>query len=90
MQYNEILGRGAFKSVYKAYDHEEGIEVAWNKLETQRMPSTEKSRLFAEIRILRSLNHDSILQFHNSWVSEGDNGTVDFITEIMTSGTLKQ
>lgn len=28
-QFDEILGRGAFKTVYKAFDEVEGIEVAW-------------------------------------------------------------
>ncbi|KAJ6324035.1 hypothetical protein OIU76_011356 [Salix suchowensis] len=30
-RYNEILGRGASKTVYKAFDEYEGIEVAWNQ-----------------------------------------------------------
>lgn len=27
MQYDVVLGRGAFKTVYKAFDEEEGLEV---------------------------------------------------------------
>lgn len=29
-RFNTILGKGAFKVVWKAIDREEGIEVAWN------------------------------------------------------------
>ncbi|KAJ8649177.1 hypothetical protein MRB53_002200 [Persea americana] len=29
--YNEILGKGASKIVYRAFDEYEGIEVAWNQ-----------------------------------------------------------
>lgn len=29
MQFDSILGRGAFKTVYKAFDESEGLEVAW-------------------------------------------------------------
>ena len=31
--YDLIIGRGAFKIVYKAYDVERGIFVAWNSIE---------------------------------------------------------
>ncbi|KAL0348849.1 UNVERIFIED_CONTAM: Serine/threonine-protein kinase WNK1 [Sesamum angustifolium] len=30
-RYNEILGKGASKTVYRAFDEYEGIEVAWNQ-----------------------------------------------------------
>ena len=30
---NTLLGKGAFKVVHKAIDHEEGYEVAWNVLQ---------------------------------------------------------
>ncbi len=29
-RYNDLLGCGAVKKVYRAFDQEEGIEVAWN------------------------------------------------------------
>ena len=31
-RYDELLGAGACKKVYKAFDNEEGIEVAWNQV----------------------------------------------------------
>lgn len=31
-RYNEILGKGASKTVYRAFDEYEGIEVAWNQV----------------------------------------------------------
>ncbi|KAK1565279.1 hypothetical protein Q3G72_023135 [Acer saccharum] len=48
-RYKEVLGRGAFKKVYRAFDGLEGLEVAWNQ-----------------------------------------NEHINFITEIFTSGTLRQ
>lgn len=30
-----MLGRGAFKTVFKAFDEEEGIEVAWNQVKVR-------------------------------------------------------
>jgi hypothetical protein len=34
-QMNQILGKGAYKVVYKAIDKEEGFEVAWNTCQVQ-------------------------------------------------------
>ncbi|MED6169027.1 Serine/threonine-protein kinase wnk3 [Stylosanthes scabra] len=32
LRYNEILGKGAFKTVYRGFDEVDGIEVAWNQV----------------------------------------------------------
>lgn len=29
-QYNEEIGKGAYKSVFRGYDNQSGCEVAWN------------------------------------------------------------
>lgn len=80
----------AFKVVYKAYDTEEGLEVAWNKLNCEQLTEEkDRKKLGAEINILRRLNHPNILQFTTAWVDQKTN-TVNFITEMMTSGTLRQ
>jgi hypothetical protein len=31
-RYKDLLGTGAVKKVYKAFDQEQGIEVAWNQV----------------------------------------------------------
>lgn len=31
-RYKDLLGAGAVKKVYKAFDQEQGIEVAWNQV----------------------------------------------------------
>lgn len=33
-RYKDLLGAGAVKKVYKAFDQEQGIEVAWNQVFT--------------------------------------------------------
>ena len=30
--YTDLLGKGAFKTVYRAFDEVDGIEVAWNQV----------------------------------------------------------
>lgn len=103
-RYQVLLGQGAFKQVWKAFDQEEGIEVAWNVL---RIPEIKKQKEFAninsqsselwnkkvldEIEILKGLKHPNILGIKYAWhIVQPDLGPcVCFITELMTSGTLK-
>uniref|UniRef100_A0A061SAT0 non-specific serine/threonine protein kinase n=1 Tax=Tetraselmis sp. GSL018 TaxID=582737 RepID=A0A061SAT0_9CHLO len=90
-RFNEILGRGAFKTVYKAFDDEEGIEVAWNQVRASDFVSSNKDeeRLHAEVAMLRSLDHPCLMKFYDSWV-DPKTYTINFITELFTSGTLRQ
>jgi WNK lysine deficient protein kinase len=90
-QYDTVLGRGAFKTVFKAFDEAEGIEVAWNQVKVNDLANSpsERERLFAEIRVLKQLKHKNIMTFYDSWLDQ-KNLTVNFITELFTSGTLRQ
>ncbi|XP_024025589.1 probable serine/threonine-protein kinase WNK3 isoform X2 [Morus notabilis] len=90
-RYKEVLGRGAFKKVYRAFDELEGIEVAWNqvKLADLLRHSEDIERLYAEVHLLKTLKHKNIIKFYNSWV-DTKNENINIITEIFTSGTLRQ
>eukprot|EP00955_Chlamydomonas_euryale_P008147 86396-Chlamydomonas_euryale.AAC.15 len=90
-QYNHVLGRGAFKTVYKAFDEQEGLEVAWNQVKVNDLvqSNSERERLFAEIRVLKQLKHKNIMSFYDSWHDQKA-ATVNFVTELFTSGTLRQ
>ncbi|KAI7901213.1 kinase-like domain-containing protein [Cokeromyces recurvatus] len=83
---NTLLGKGAYKVVYKAIDREEGYEVAWNTMQ-QTLHSPNNKDLEHEIQILKSVRHPNIIAFHDAWY--GDNEFI-FITELMTSGTLRE
>ncbi|GAB2240828.1 hypothetical protein Droror1_Dr00021346 [Drosera rotundifolia] len=90
-RYKEVLGKGACKKVYRAFDEREGIEVAWNQvkvLEQLRNPE-ELERLYSEVRLLKELKHKNIIKFYHSWV-DTDHQHINFITEIFTSGNLRQ
>ncbi|KAI8804700.1 kinase-like domain-containing protein [Cladochytrium replicatum] len=96
-RYAVSLGKGAYKEVYKAFDQEEGVEVAWNQLKLDNLNKRDAQRILSEIQILQSLQNENIINFIHSWsspvVSEKDGRVtgerVCFITELMTSGTLK-
>ncbi|KAI7828706.1 kinase-like domain-containing protein [Gamsiella multidivaricata] len=81
---NSVLGKGAYKIVYKGIDHEEGYEVAWNCFQTTRQEYAELSQ---EVEILKRVRHPNIINFHDCWYS---NTEFIFITELMTSGTLRE
>ncbi|XVE83310.1 hypothetical protein DITRI_Ditri16bG0078600 [Diplodiscus trichospermus] len=91
IMYNEVLGKGAFKTVYKAFDEANGIEVAWNQVridEVLQKPE-DLERLYSEVRLLKSLKHSNIVRFYNSWIDDRKK-TVNIITELFTSGSLRQ
>lgn len=46
-------------------------------------------RLYSEVHLLKSLNHSNIIRFYNSWIDDR-NKTVNIITELFTSGNLRQ
>ncbi|KAM1923719.1 hypothetical protein ACFX15_021589 [Malus domestica] len=90
-RYNEVLGKGASKTVYRAFDEYEGIEVAWNQVKLydfQRNPE-DLERLYCEIHLLKTLKHSNIMKFYSSWVDTA-NRNINFVTEMFTSGTLRQ
>lgn len=89
LQTEQVLGRGACKTVYKAFDEEEGIEIAWNRVHDYVTSKEERDRLFAEIRVLKQLKHKNIMTFYDSWLDPKTH-TINFITELFTSGTLRQ
>lgn len=90
-QSNELLGRGASKEVYKAFDRDEGMEVAWNQLKVDHLSEQSAAKILSEIQILTQLDNENIIKFYHSWVRRNNSGSYDvfFITELMTSGTLK-
>ncbi|KAJ9185477.1 hypothetical protein P3X46_005112 [Hevea brasiliensis] len=87
----EVLGKGAMKTVYKAFDEVLGMEVAWNQVKLNdvlRSPE-ELQRLYLEVHLLKNLNHDFIIKFYASWI-DIHRRTFNFITEMLTSGTLRE
>ncbi|TYI60844.1 hypothetical protein E1A91_D10G132100v1 [Gossypium mustelinum] len=90
-RFREILGKGAMKTVYRAFDEALGMEVAWNQVKLNdvfRSPE-ELQRLYSEVHLLKNLKHDSMIRFYTSWV-DINRRTFNFITEMFTSGTLRE
>ncbi|KAJ3680154.1 hypothetical protein LUZ60_016432 [Juncus effusus] len=90
LRYHQLLGKGASKKVYRAFDEVEGIEVAWNKVNIDQILQSQeaKSRLRSEVHFLKNLKHESILKFYDSWVDD-EKRSINIITELFTSGSLR-
>lgn len=90
-RYGELLGCGAVKKVYRAFDREEGIEVAWNRVKLRNLCHDEPmiDRLYSEVRLLRTLKNRNIISLYCVWLNEQCN-TLNFITEVCTSGNLRE
>lgn len=91
IRYPEILGKGAFKKVYKAFDQYEGIEVAWNRVRIDDVLQSpdDFNLLYSEVHLLRSLKHNNIIKLFDSWI-DFKKKTLNMITELFTSGNLRQ
>ena len=78
-------------SSYKGFDEADGIEDAWNQVNIEDVLQTSEQldRLYSEVHLLKSLKHENILKFYNSWVDD-KNKTINMITELFTSGSLRQ
>ena len=90
-QFREVLGKGAMKTVYKAFDEVLAMEVAWNQVKLNdvfRSPE-ELQRLYSEVHLLKSLDHESIIRFYSSWI-DAERRTFNFITEMFISGNLRE
>eukprot|EP00730_Choanoeca_flexa_P005053 TRINITY_DN11866_c3_g5_i1.p1 TRINITY_DN11866_c3_g5~~TRINITY_DN11866_c3_g5_i1.p1 ORF type:complete len:1199 (+),score=429.64 TRINITY_DN11866_c3_g5_i1:402-3998(+) len=85
--YDDVLGTGSFKTVFRATDTEEAREVAWNELHRKDIRQEKiAKRLQIEIDTLKSLSHPNITACYASWEKRG---RIIFVTELMT-GTLRQ
>lgn len=89
-RYNDLLGSGAVKKVYRAFDQEEGIEVAWNQVRLRNFSDDPVliNRLLSEVKLLRTLKNKYIIVCYSVW-KDDERNTLNFITEVCTSGNLR-
>lgn len=90
LKYDEEVGRGSFKTVYKGLDTQTGVAVAWCELQEKKLNKVERARFREEAEMLKKLQHPNIVRFYNYWEGEkGKKKNIVLVTELMLSGTLK-
>ncbi|PIN17531.1 MEKK [Handroanthus impetiginosus] len=89
-RYSDLLGCGAVKKVYRAFDQREGRDVAWNQVRLRNFSSDPSViiRLRSEIELLKTLKNDNIIVLYHFW-RDMERNTFNFITEACASGNLR-
>ncbi|XP_072022348.1 nuclear receptor-binding protein-like isoform X2 [Amphiura filiformis] len=80
---------------YLAMDTEEGVEVVWNEVQfsARRDFKAQEDKIKVVFDNLIQLEHPNIVKFHKYWTdtkSDKEKPRVIFITEYMSSGSLRQ
>lgn len=88
-RFNKLLGKGAYKAVYKAFDTIKQVDVAWNSIDLSQMTENERNKVFLECEMLTKLNHDNILKIRDQFRNEEKEELV-FITDIIQNGSLRK
>lgn len=76
-----------------AMDTEEGVEVVWNEVQFSERKNfkAQEEKIQLVFESLTQLEHPNIVKFHRYWTdTHNDKPRVIFITEYMSSGSLKQ
>jgi len=84
-----MLGKGSFKTVFKGQDVQTGMQVAWNEIGIRNMTTKECDRVLNEMKLLKLLSHRCLITLFAAWVDDRAL-TVVFITDLMSSGTLRE
>lgn len=86
-QLGQILGRGAFGSVYCALNWSTGETVAIKQILFSHLPKSELNVIMQEINLLKNLNHPNIVKYHG-FVKSAD--SLYIILEYCEQGSLHQ
>ncbi|XP_075229866.1 uncharacterized protein LOC142329299 isoform X7 [Lycorma delicatula] len=90
LKFEEEIGRGSFKTVYRGLDTQTGVAVAWCELQEKKLNKCERQRFREEAEMLKGLQHPNIVRFYDYWeVTLTKRKYIVLVTELMTSGTLK-
>lgn len=87
-RYNDLLGSGSSKKVYRGFDLVEGFEIAWNQIDVNYDEPQSLERPYSEVCHLRDIHHENIIRLYSYWTDE-EHQKFNFITEICTSGSLR-
>jgi WNK lysine deficient protein kinase len=85
------VGKGRFKQIYKAFDTQIGIDVAWSKIsaEPHHLSDEQLQQIVTEMTKGLDLEHPNIIKCFECWEDE-QHHCINLITELFTSGNLRQ
>ena len=85
-RYGEVVGRGRFKQIYKAFDTQIGIDVAWSKIcaEPHHLSAAQLHGIVEEMAKGLDLEHPNIIKCFKCCVCRYRLFTVTVDSEQMT------
>ena len=90
IQFDDILGFGTFKKIYKGYDFNCGREIAWCEINVEEKDNMKGIPSFVEnIENVKKLKHPNLLEYISVWYEKSINRAV-IITELLQGGNLRE
>lgn len=90
-RYKEPVGKGRFKTVFRAFNSQIGIDVAWSKVsaEANHLTDEQMHSVARDMMTGLELDHPNIIKCFRCW-QDSEQGCINLITELFTSGNLRQ
>ncbi|GLC36978.1 hypothetical protein PLESTB_000172100 [Pleodorina starrii] len=90
-RYKEPVGKGRFKTVFKAFNSQIGIDVAWSKVraDSNHLSEEQLHSVAKDMMTGLELDHPNIIKCFRCWEDQ-EHGCINLITELFTSGNLRQ
>ena len=90
IQFDDILGIGTFKTIFKGYDYNLGREIAWCEVNVEENDNKNYMPPIVEnIENIKKLKHPNLLEYISVWHEEAKNKVV-VITELLQGGNLRE
>ncbi|KAH7108091.1 kinase-like protein [Auriculariales sp. MPI-PUGE-AT-0066] len=83
----EVIGTGSFGTIRKVRRQSDGVILARKELNFERMSERDRKQIVAEVNILKELNHEHIVRYHDRFVDR-DNGILYIVMEYCGGGDL--
>ncbi|KXN85884.1 G2-specific protein kinase nim-1 [Leucoagaricus sp. SymC.cos] len=83
----DIIGNGSFGIIRKVRRKADGMVFARKELNFERMTERDRKQIVAEVNILKELNHEHIVRYHDRYVDR-DAGILYILMEYCGGGDL--
>ncbi|KAF9032076.1 kinase-like domain-containing protein, partial [Panaeolus papilionaceus] len=83
----DVIGNGSFGIIRKVKRKSDGTILARKELNFERMSERDRKQIVAEVNILKELNHDHIVRYHDRYVDR-DAGILYILMEYCGGGDL--
>ncbi len=81
----DCIGKGAYGSVYRGLNIENGLTVAIKQMDIEAIPKEDLDDMMSEVKLLRSMEHPNVVQYYDFIKTEKH---LHIILEYMENGSL--